>query len=65
MYFQNIDIIDCDHTHDHNFIDTQYHREFESFNNRNNRKFLTNSRSRDKFSIRALKKCFVCDKFNY
>jgi hypothetical protein len=63
-YFQNIDIIDCDHTHDHNFIDRQYLREFESFNNRDNRKFLINSRSRDKFSIRVSKKCFVCDKFN-
>ncbi len=64
-YLQSIDIIDCDNTHDHNFIDKQYHREFKSFNNRDNRKFLINSRSRDKFSIRASKKCFVCDKFNY
>jgi hypothetical protein len=65
-YFQSIDIIDCihDHFHDHNFIDKQYHREFESFNNRDNRQFLTNSRSRDRFSIRVSKKCFVCDKFN-
>jgi hypothetical protein len=63
-YLQSIDIIDCDHTHDHNFIDKQYHREFESNNNRDNRKFMINSRSRDKFSIRFSKKCFVCDKFN-
>jgi hypothetical protein len=43
-YFQSIDIIDCihDHFHDHNFIDKQYHREFKSFNNRNNRKFFIN-----------------------
>jgi hypothetical protein len=61
-YFQNIDIIDCDHAHDHNFIDKQYHREFD--NNCSNRKFSINSRSRDKFSIRVSKKCFVCDKFN-
>jgi hypothetical protein len=61
-YFQNIDIIDCDHTHDQNFIDKQYHREFD--NNRNDRKFFINSRFRDRFSIRASKKCFVCDKFN-
>ncbi len=63
-YLQNICIIDCTHFHDYNFIDKQYHREFESFNNRDNRKFLTNSRSRDRFSIRVSKKCFVCDKFN-
>ncbi len=63
-YFQNIDIIDCDHTHDHNFIDKQYHREFESSNNRDNYKFLINSRFCDKFSIRVSKKCFVFDKFN-
>ncbi len=65
-YFQSFDIIDCinDYFHDHNFIDKQYHREFESFNNRDNRKFLTNSRSRDRFSVRVSKKCFVCDKFN-
>jgi hypothetical protein len=61
-YFQSIDIIDCDHAHDHNFIDKQYHREFD--NNRDNREFSTNCRSRDKFSIRVSKKCFVCDKFN-
>ncbi len=61
-YLQNIDIIDC--THDHNFIDKEYHREFKSINNRDNRKFLINSRSRDRFSIRVSKKCFVCDKFN-
>jgi hypothetical protein len=59
-YHQSIDIIDCDHTHNQNFIDKQYHREFS--NNRN--KFFTNFRFRDKFSIRASKKCFVCDKFN-
>jgi hypothetical protein len=66
-YFQSIYIIDCihDHFHDHNFIDKQYHRAFESFNNRDNRKFLINSRSRDKFSIRVSKNCFVCDKFIY
>jgi hypothetical protein len=62
-YFQSIDIIDCDFTHDHNFIDRQYRREFES-SNRDNRKFFTNSRSRERFSILASKKCFVCDKFN-
>ncbi len=62
MYFQSIDIIDCDHAHDHNFIDKQYHREFD--NNRDNRRFSTDSRSRDRFSIRVSKKCFVCDKFN-
>ncbi len=63
-YLQSIDIIDFihDHAHDHNFIDRQYHREFD--NNRDNRKFLINSRSRDRFSIRVSKKCFVCDKFN-
>jgi hypothetical protein len=61
-YLQSIDIIDCDHTHDQNFIDKQYHREFD--NNRSNRKFFTNSRSRDRFSVRASKKCFICDKFN-
>jgi hypothetical protein len=59
-YHQNIDIIDCDHIHDQNFIDRQYHREFS--NNRD--KFFINFRSRDRFSIRASKKCFVCDKFN-
>jgi hypothetical protein len=65
-YFRNICIIDCihDHSHDYNFIDKQYHREFESLINRDNRKFLINSRSRDRFSVRASKKCFVCDKFN-
>jgi hypothetical protein len=65
-YFQNIDIINCthDHFHDHNFIDKQYHREFESFNNRENRKFFINFESCDKFSIRVSKKCFVYDKFN-
>jgi hypothetical protein len=61
-YLQSIDIIDCDHAHDHNFIDKQYHREFD--NNRDNRRFFINSRSRDRFSIRASKKCFVCHKFN-
>jgi hypothetical protein len=61
-YLQSIDIIDCDHAHNHNFIDKQYHREFD--NNRDNRRFSINSRSRDRFSIRASKKCFVCDKFN-
>jgi hypothetical protein len=62
-YFQKIDINDC--AHDHNYIDNQYHRSFESIINRDNRKFLINFRSRDKFSIRVSKKCFVCDKFNY
>jgi hypothetical protein len=61
-YFQNIDINNCDHIHDHNFIDKQYHREFD--NNRNDCKFFINSRSRDRFSIRVSKKCFVCDEFN-
>jgi hypothetical protein len=63
-YFQiiDIDIIDC--IHDHNFIDKQYHREFESINNRDDRKFWITSRSRDRFSIRVSNKCFVCDKFN-
>ncbi len=64
-YFQSIDIIECDYVHDHNFIDKQYHREIELSNNRDNHKFLINSRSRDKFSILVSKKCFVCDKFNY
>jgi hypothetical protein len=59
-YLQSIDIIDCDITHDHNFIDKQYHREFD--NNRS--KFFINSRSRDRFLVRVSKKCFVCDKFN-
>jgi hypothetical protein len=63
-YFQSICIIDYIYFHDHNFIDKQYHREFELFNNCDNRKFLINSRSRNKFSIRVSKKCFVCDKFN-
>ncbi len=42
-YFQSIDNINCihDHAHDHNFINKQYHREFD--NNRDNRKFLINS----------------------
>ncbi len=64
-YFQSICIIDCDYIHDLNFIDKKYHREFELFNDHGNRKFLINFRSRDKFLIRASKKCFVCDKFNY
>ncbi len=64
-YFQSICIIDYIYFHDHNFIDKQYHREFELFNNCDNRKFLINSRSRDKSSIRASKECFVCDKLNY
>jgi hypothetical protein len=65
-YFQNIDIIDYihDHIYDHNFTDKKYHREFESSNNRDNYKFLINSRFCDKFSIRVSKKCFVFDKFN-
>jgi hypothetical protein len=61
-YFQSIDIIDGDHIHDQNFIDKQYHREFD--NNRKNRKFFINSRSRVRISVRASKKRFVCDKFN-
>jgi hypothetical protein len=66
-YLQNIDtdINECDHincTHEHNFIDRQYRR--ESINYRDNRKFLTDSRSRDRFSIRSSKICFVCDKSN-
>ncbi len=62
-YFQSID--DCDHincTHEQNFIDRQYRR--ESINYRDNRKFLIDSRSRDRFSIRFSKTCFVCDKSN-
>jgi hypothetical protein len=59
-YLQSIDIIDYDHAHDQNFIDRQYHRELSN----NRRKFFINSRSRDKFSVRVSKKCFVCDKFN-
>ncbi len=64
-YLQNIDINEYDHincTHEHNFIDRQYRR--ESINYRDNRKFLNNSRSRDKFSIRFFKICFVCDNSN-
>jgi hypothetical protein len=66
-YLQSIDtnINECDHincTHEHNFIDRQYRR--ESINYRDNRKFLIDSRSRDKFSIRLFKICFVCDKSN-
>ncbi len=66
-YLQSIDtdISECDHincTHEHNFIDRQYRR--ESTHYRDNRKFLTDSRSRDKFSIRLFKICFVCDKSN-
>jgi hypothetical protein len=67
IYLQSIDtdINECDHincTHEHNFIDRQYRR--ESINYRDNRKFLIDSRSRDKFSIRFFKICFVCDKSN-
>ncbi len=64
-YFQSIDINEYDHinyTHEHNFIDRQYRR--ESINYRDNRKFLNDSRSRDKFSIRFSKICFVCNKSN-
>jgi hypothetical protein len=66
-YLQDIDtdINECDHTHcthEHNFIDRQYRR--ESINYRDNRKFLTDFRSRDRFSIRSFKICFVCDKSN-
>jgi hypothetical protein len=66
-YLQSIsvDISECDHincAHEHNFIDRQYRR--ESINYRDNRKFLTDFRSRDKFSIRFSKICFVCDKSN-
>ncbi len=63
-YLQSIDtdINECDHTHEHNFIDRQYRR--ESINYRDNRKFLIDSRSRDRFSIRSSKICFVCDKSN-
>jgi hypothetical protein len=59
-YLQDIDIDDC--THDHNFTNKQYRR--ESFTNHDNRKLLTDSRSRDRFSVRASRKCFVCDKIN-
>ncbi len=67
IYLQNIDtdINECDHinfTHEHNFIDRQYRR--ESINYRDNRKFLIDFRSRDRFSIRFSKICFVCDKSN-
>jgi hypothetical protein len=66
-YLQSIDtnISECDHincTHEHNFIDRQYRR--ESINYRDNRKFLTDLRSRDRFSIRFSKICFVCSKSN-
>jgi hypothetical protein len=64
-YLQSIDINKCDHincTHDHNFIDRQYRR--ESINYRDNRKFLNDLRSRDKFSIRFFKICFICDNSN-
>ncbi len=47
--------------HDHCFTNRQYRREL--FNNRDNDQFSSNFRSRDRFSIRALKICFVCDKF--
>jgi hypothetical protein len=65
-YLQSIDtdISECDHincTHEQNFIDRQYRREP---NYRDNRKFLTDSRSRDRFSIRLSKICFVCSKSN-
>jgi hypothetical protein len=67
IYLQNIDtnINECNHincTHKHNFTNRQYRR--ESINYRDNRKFLIDSRSRDKFSIRFSKICFVCDKSN-
>jgi hypothetical protein len=65
-YLQNIDINECDHincTHEHNFIDRQYRR--ESINYRDNRKFLNDFCSRDKFSIRSFKICFVCDNSNW
>jgi hypothetical protein len=67
IYLQSIDtnINECDHincTHEHNFIDRQYRREW--INYRDNRKFLTDSRSRDRFSIHSFKICFVCDKSN-
>jgi hypothetical protein len=67
IYLQSIDtnIKKCDHincTHEQNFIDRQYRR--ESINYRDNRKFLIDSRSRDRFSIRSSKICFVCDKSN-
>jgi hypothetical protein len=63
-YLRSIDtdINECDYTHEHNFIDRQYRR--ESINYRDNRKFLIDSRSRDRFSIRSSKNCFVCDKSN-
>jgi hypothetical protein len=66
-YLQSIsvDFSDCDHincAHEHNFIDRQYRR--ESINYRDNRKFLIDSRFRDKFSIRFFKICFVCNKSN-
>jgi hypothetical protein len=64
-YLQNININECDHincTHEHNFIDRQYRR--ESINYRDNRKFLNDFHSRDKFSIRFFKIYFVCDKSN-
>ncbi len=64
-YLQSIDINEYDHincTHEHNFIDRQYRR--ESINYRDNRKFLNDFRSRDKFSIRFFKICFVCDNWN-
>jgi hypothetical protein len=62
-YLQSIDtdIDECDQ-HEHNFIDQQYRR--ESINYRDNRKFLIDLRSRDKFSIRLFKICFVCNKSN-
>jgi hypothetical protein len=62
-YLQSIDtdIDECDQ-HEHNFIDRQYRR--ESINYRDNRKFLIDSRSRDRFSIRFSKICFVCNKSN-
>jgi hypothetical protein len=57
-YFQSID----DLFHNQCFTNRQYRREFFNNNNRDNDRFLFNSRSSDKFTIRASKICFVCDK---
>jgi hypothetical protein len=46
--------------HNQCFIDKQYR--CKSFNNRDNRSFVFNSRSRNKFTTRVLRKYFVCSK---
>jgi hypothetical protein len=65
-YLQSIDDSSHDQclSHDQCFMNRQYRREL--FNNRDNDendRFSFYSRFRNKFSIRASKTCFVCDKF--